>query len=206
MFSKIAIDLHKLAKFANLAIPILAVLFLMAGIYLSFYFHFLTVTLIFLTIINFFYRHVQTQHSLLRNFGVLGQGRYLIESIGPELRQYLFASDTEERPFNRVERSEVYRKAYNIDSAFSFGSQQNFDATEIKLRHSLFPVDRGNLEPFSLTFGEERGIENTFTITKPVIISAMSYGALGQPAIRALAQGAKMAGIPMNTGEGGCPR
>ena len=80
MFSKIAIDLHKLAKFANLAIPILAVLFLMAGIYLSFYFHFLTVTLIFLTIINFFYRHVQTQHSLLRNFGVLGQGRYLLTS------------------------------------------------------------------------------------------------------------------------------
>ena len=206
MFSKITIDLHKLAKFANLAIPILAVLFLLAGIKLSFYFHFLTVTFIFLTIINFFYRHVQTHHTLLRNFGVLGQGRYMIESIGPELWQYLFASDTEERPFNREERSEVYRKALNVDSAFSFGSQQNFDATEIKLRHSLYPVDTENLEPFSVTFGEERGIENTFTITKAVIISAMSYGALGQPAIRALARGAKMAGIPMNTGEGGCPR
>ena len=157
MFSKIAIDLHRLAKFANLSFPILALLFLLAGINLSFYFHFLTVTFIFLTIINFFYRHVQTQHTLLRNFGVLGQGRYMIESIGPELRQYLFASDTEERPFNREERSEVYRKALNIDSAFSFGSQLNFDATEIKLRHSLFPVDRENLEPFSVTFGEERG-------------------------------------------------
>ena len=77
---------------------------------------------------------MQTRHSLLRNFGILGQARYLIESIGPEMRQYLFASDTEERPFNREERSEVYRKAQNLDSAFSFGSLGNFDATELKIR------------------------------------------------------------------------
>ena len=205
MFSKLSINLHKLAKFTNVSIPILSILFFLAGIYLSFYFHFLTVTFIFLTIINFFYLNVQTNHSLLRNFGVLGQGRYMMESIGPELRQYLFASDTEERPFNREERSEVYRKAQNIDSAFSFGSQSNFDATEIKLRHSLFPADKSEMKPFSVTFGEERGIDNTYTITRPVIISAMSFGALGQPAVRALARGAKMAGIPMNTGEGGYP-
>lgn len=206
MFSKLSIDLQKLAKFTNVAIPILAVLFFLAGTYLSFYFHFLTVTFIFLTVINFFYVNVQTHHSLLRNFGVLGQGRYMLESIGPELRQYLFASDTEEKPFNREERSEVYRKSQNIDSAFSFGSLGSFDATEIKLRHSLFPADKSKIKPFSVTYGEERGIENTYTITRPVILSAMSYGALGQPAVRALARGAKMAGIPMNTGEGGYPK
>ncbi len=206
MSSKLSIDLHKLAKFTNIVIPIIAILFFLAGIYLSFYFHFITVTFIFLTVINIFYLNVQTHHSLLRNFGILGQGRYMLESIGPELRQYLFANDTEERPFNREERSEVYRKAQNIDSAFSFGSQGNFDATEIKLRHSLFPANKSKMKPFSVTFGEERGIANTYTIKRPVIISAMSYGALGKPAVQALARGAKMAGIPMNTGEGGYPK
>ena len=54
--------------------------------------------------------------------------------------------------------------------------------------------------------GEERGISNTYTLRKPVMISAMSYGALGENAVRSLARGAKKAGIPMNTGEGGYPK
>ncbi|MCZ6673291.1 MAG: glutamate synthase-related protein, partial [Verrucomicrobia bacterium] len=204
--TSLSVDFHRLSKFTNLALPVLAVLFFLAGRYLSFYFHFLTVASLFLIIVNFFYLRVQTEHSLLRNFGLIAQGRYLVESIGPELRQYLFSSDTEERPFNRVERSEIYRKAKNIDSASSFGSQKKFDTTEIKIRHSLYPTDKADLIPYSVTFGEERGIENTYTITKPIIISAMSYGALGEHAVRSLARGAKMAGIAMNTGEGGYPK
>ena len=204
--SSLTVDLHRLSKFVNLAVPVLAVLFFLAGNYLSFYFNFLTVAFLFLSIVNFFYLRVQTEHSLLRNFGLVAQGRYLIESIGPELRQYLFASDTEERPFNRVERAEIYRKAKNIDSASYFGSLKKFDTTEIKIRHSMYPARREDLVPYSVTYGEERGIENTYTITKPIIISAMSYGALGKHAVRSLARGAKMAGIPMNTGEGGYPK
>ena len=129
-----------------------------------------------------------------------------MESIGPELRQYFFANDTEEKPFNRNERSEVYRKAQNIDSATSFGSQNEFDASEVKIRHSMYPVLKSELEPFSVTFGEERGVKNPYTITHPIIISAMSYGALGEKAVRSLARGAKRASIPMNTGEGGYPK
>ena len=109
--SHLSIDLHKIARFVNLFIPISAAVFLILGIFISFYFHFLTVIFIFLTIMNLFYLRVQTQHSILRNFGIMGQMRYMIESIGPEMRQYLFSSDTEERPFNREERSEIYRKA-----------------------------------------------------------------------------------------------
>lgn len=206
MSSKISIDLHKMAKFANIAIPVLAVIFLLGGTYLTFYLHFVTVFFIFLTVINFFYRHVQKTHTILRNFGVLGQARYMMESVGPELRQYFFANDTEEMPFNREERSEVYRKAKNIDSASSFGSQKNFDATEIKIRHSMYPTPKDALESYSVTFGEERGIKNKHTITRPIMISAMSYGALGENAVRSLARGAKLAGISMNTGEGGYPK
>lgn len=136
----------------------------------------------------------------------MGQARYMMESVGPELRQYFFANDTEERPFNRNERSEVYRKAKNVDSAASFGSQSSFDPSEIKLRHSMYPVLKSEQSPYKLTFGEERGIQNTYTINSPYIISAMSYGALGENAVRALARGARRANIPMNTGEGGYPK
>jgi len=142
----------------------------------------------------------------LANFGIVAQGRYIIESIGPELRQYLYASDTEEKPFSRVERSEIYRKAKNIDSSSAFGSLLLFNQHEFKLRHSMYAVDKAKIVPFSLTFGEERGIKNPFTITKPIIISAMSFGALSDRAVRALARGAFKVGIAMNTGEGGYPK
>ncbi len=200
------VDLHRLARVANTMIVALTVGSFLAGLYISFWFHFLTVFFLLLTVINFFYRYVQTRHTILRNFGVIGQVRYMLESLGPELRQYLFSSDTEERPFTRVDRAEVYRKAKGIDAAVSFGSLLEYGPTEVKLRHSMYPSPQADLEPFRLTFGEERGIENCFTLTKPIIISAMSFGALGEPAIRALALGALQSGIAMNTGEGGWPK
>lgn len=206
MAPSLHIDLHKVSKFVNLAIPVSFVVFFVIGTVVSFYFHFLTVTFLFLTIANFFYRYVQTEHAILRNFGLLGQARYMLESIGPEMRQYLIAGDQEERPFNREERSEVYRKAKNLDSASSFGSQQSFDASEIKVRHSMFPTPEDTLKPFTVTYGEERGLGTAYTIRRPIMISAMSYGALGANAVRSLARGAKLAGIPMNTGEGGYPK
>lgn len=202
--SKITVDLEKVAHAINLLIPAITGLFALLGYYVSFYFHFLTVVGIFLTAINLSYLFGQKRHALLANFGLLAQGRYILESIGPELRQYLFASDTEERPFNRVERAEVYRKAQGVDSSSSFGTLLEYDA--IKLAHSMFPADKEKITPFSLTFGEERGIENTYTIHSPIIISGMSFGALGERAVRALSRGAKYAGIPMNTGEGGHPK
>src|SRR5690242_13797560 len=51
---------------------------------------------------------VQRRHALLRNFPVIGHARYLIESIGPELRQYVVADNNEERPFSRDQRRWVY--------------------------------------------------------------------------------------------------
>lgn len=200
------VDLHRLAKATNAFVFTLPFLFFLLGYFVSFYFHFLTVAALFLLVVNFSYRHIQNEHTILRNFGILGQGRYLIESIGPELRQYLFLNDREERPFNRAERSEVYRKAKNVDSAASFGTLTEYDASEIKLRHSLFPTDPRKKRDFRLTLGEERGVDEPYTLRRPIMISAMSYGALGERAVRALARGAALAGIPMNTGEGGYPK
>jgi glutamate synthase domain-containing protein 2 len=202
--AKLTVDLEKVAHTLNQLIPLSMILFAILGHFISFYFHFLTVSSFLLTLINFSYLYGQKQHALLANFGILAQGRYILESIGPELRQYLFANDTEEKPFNRIERAEVYRKALDVDSSSSFGTQ--LDYTNVKLLHSMFPVDKSKIIPFRLVFGEERGIQNTFTITKPIIISGMSFGALGEKAVRSLARGAKQAGIPMNTGEGGHPK
>jgi len=200
------IDLHALAKFLNVALLILPGAFFAAGYFVSFYFHFFTVASLFLLVVNFFYRHVQSEHAVLRNFGILGQGRYLIESIGPELRQYLYANDREERPFNRLERAGVYRKAKNIDSASSFGSLLDYDSTEIKLRHSMLPTRPEMMKDYQVVFGEERGVDHPHTIDKPMLVSAMSYGALSSNAVRAIARGSAMAGITMNTGEGGYPK
>ena len=200
------VDLHRSAKFANLFIALLPLPFFALGYFVSFYFHFLTVAALFLLFLNFSYRHIQNRHTILRNFGILGQGRYFLESIGPELRQYLFLNDREERPFNRTERSEIYRKAKNIDSISSFGTLTEYDASELKLRHSMFPTQAGKTEPFALEFGTKRGVKHPYTLHRPLIISAMSYGALGEHAVRTFARGAAMAGIPMNTGEGGYPK
>jgi len=206
MSSTAKVDLHRLSRVTNWGILAATIGFFVLGNRVSFWFHFLTVFFLLLTVINFFYRFVQTHHTILRNFGVLGQLRYLLESLGPELRQYLFSNDTEERPFTRVERAEVYRKAKGIDAAVSFGTQLDYDSDEIKLRHSFFPTPVGQLEPYELTIGEERGLESSYTLRRPIAISAMSFGALGREAVRSLARGARLAGIVMNTGEGGYPK
>lgn len=200
------VDLHKLARFVNVILFMLPVMFFLLGTYVSFYAHFLTVASLFLLIVNLMYRYVQTDHAVLRNFGLLGQLRYLIESLGPEFRQYLYSNDREERPFSRLERSNIYRKAKDIESAASLGSLLDYDAHELKLRHTFFPTPYAKHRPYQLVLGEERHVAEPYTLHRPMMISAMSYGALGEHAVRALARGAARAGIIMNTGEGGYPK
>jgi len=206
MGTAVIVSLEKMAKFTNLMLMLLVPLFFALGFFISFWWHIGTVVFIMINMLNFHYIYIQKKHTILMNFGIMGQLRYIIESVGPEFRQYLFLSDTEERPFSRDERSEVYRKAKNIDSSSAFGSQKDFSENEIKIRHSMYPTHKSEIENYKLTFGEERRIKNTYTIDKPFIISAMSFGSLGENAVRSLARGAKKAGIPMNTGEGGYPK
>lgn len=54
---------------------------------------------------------LQRRHVLLRSFPVVGHARQLLETIGPELRQYIVASNNEERPFTRDQRRWVYASA-----------------------------------------------------------------------------------------------
>lgn len=200
------IDLEKMAKKVNFLLPVLTIGLFLLTYKISIFYGIPALFLLYLLCVNFYYLHIQKHHTLLSNFGIVAQMRYLFESIGPEMRQYFFSNDQEERPFNRVERSDIYRKSKGIDSTSAFGTQMDYGINEIKLRHSMFPTVKESLKPFSLTLGEERKIKNTYELKNPFMISGMSYGALGKNAVRALARGAKYAGIAMNTGEGGFPK
>jgi len=54
------------------------------------------------------YDLLQRSHALLRNFPLIGHLRYLLEAVGPELRQYIVTDNDEERPFSRDQRRWVY--------------------------------------------------------------------------------------------------
>ena len=197
----IQFKIEKLSLIINLLLPVLLVL----SLYFLSFRSWISWGLLFLTGLNIYCRHIQKKHTLLANFGILAFLRYFLESLGPEFRQYLYSSDTEEKPFNRVQRRDVYIKAKNEDKASAFGSLLDFSGKEYKLKHSFYPENQKDLLPFSLSFGDEKHIK-PYVIKKPLLIAAMSYGSLGSRAVRALARGAKKAGIAMNTGEGGYPK
>lgn len=145
----------------------------------------------------------QTQSTLRRNYPVLARFRYLFEHMGEFFRQYFFALDREELPFNRAERSWCYRAAKNVDSTIAFGSTRDLNRPgTVYFVNCPFPTLGENAPSLSaITFGETS--PNPYTTNAFFNISGMSYGAISTPAIRALSMGAHKAGIWMNTGEGG---
>ena len=46
----------------------------------------------------------QQKHAVRRNYPLVGRLRYLLEKLGPELRQYIVTDNDEERPFTRDQR------------------------------------------------------------------------------------------------------
>lgn len=145
----------------------------------------------------------QSTHTIRRNYPVIGRFRYLFEHLGEFFRQYFFAMDREEMPFNRAERSWVYRSAKNVDANIGFGSTRDLSATgTVMFLNSAFPtLEKDAALPAEVTIGPN--CRKPYTTKSIFNISGMSYGALSAPAVRALSSGAKLAGCWMNTGEGG---
>ena len=145
----------------------------------------------------------QTHHAVRRNYPVIGRLRYVFENLGEFFRQYFFAMDREEMPFNRAERSWVYRAAKGVDSTVAFGSTRDLrPAGTILFSNSAFPPLEGAHEPGrSVVVGPNCRVP--FETNAIFNISAMSYGAISRPAVLALSGGARRAGCWMNTGEGG---
>ncbi|KJS04985.1 MAG: glutamate synthase [Gammaproteobacteria bacterium BRH_c0] len=144
----------------------------------------------------------QTEHTIRRNYPVIGRFRYIFEHAGSFFRQYFYAMDREELPFNRAQRSWVYRAAKNVDSTVPFGSTQSntIPGTLVFSPHPFPSLAEAQaispmiIGPYCRQPYETRSLVN---------VSAMSFGAISRPAVIALSRGAKMAGCWLNTGEGG---
>lgn len=155
---------------------------------------------------------LQRRHAILRNFPVVGHARYWLEAIGPELRQYIVASNDEERPFSRDQRRWVYASAKLQNNYFGFGTDNDLEHTEghVIVHHRTFggaypthgAVGQEARLPAAKVLGGPRGRRHAFRPASVVNVSGMSFGSLSGNAIEAINRGAAAAGCLHNTGEG----
>lgn len=145
----------------------------------------------------------QTKQAIRRNYPVIGHFRYFFEHMGEFFRQYFFSQDREEMPFNRAQRSWVYRAAKNVDNTIAFGSSKDLrvQGTALFVNCPYPTLGEDAVQTQAVTIGTE--CEKPYTTNSLFNISGMSYGAISKPAILALSNGAQKAGSWMNTGEGG---
>ncbi|HHF7373393.1 FMN-binding glutamate synthase family protein [Legionella bozemanae] len=144
----------------------------------------------------------QKEHTILRNFPLIGYVRYVSESLGVYLRHFFFTRDREELPFNRTERTWIYEASKNTDTTIGFGTTRDRKPNTIYFVDSPFPVlKRYVVKAHSVTIGMH--CKYPYTTNSLINISAMSHGSISQNAILALSHGAKKAGCWLNTGEGG---
>ncbi|MFP5410593.1 MAG: glutamate synthase-related protein, partial [Gammaproteobacteria bacterium] len=145
----------------------------------------------------------QRKTALRRNFPVIGHFRYAFERLGTFFRQYFFAMDREELPFNRAQRAWAYRAAKNVDNTVAFGSTRDLrEPGSVLFVNTPFPtLNQDAVPPHAVTVGA--GCPQPYVTRAIFHISGMSYGAISRPAVLALSQGAQRAGCWMNTGEGG---
>jgi glutamate synthase domain-containing protein 2 len=154
-------------------------------------------------IVMFIVDITQTTHTVRRNFPVIGRFRYVFEHMGEFFRQYFFAQDREEMPFNRAQRSWVYQAAKGVDSTVAFGSTLSLarpgTAIFVNCPYPKLEEDASKTKPMLIGPYAKK----PYYARSIVNVSAMSFGALSKPAVLALSNGSRMAGNWMNTGEGG---
>ena len=182
----------QLHNFARLALDIFASLFV-----------FLIGLMVLSLMVIYILDVTQSKQAIRRNFPVIGHFRYFFERIGEFFRQYFFAMDREELPFNRAQRSWVYRAAKDIDTTVSFGSSRDLRPLgTVMFVNCTFPtLGEDAVPPADITIGPD--CKQPYTTNSLFNISGMSYGAISKPAVLALSNGARMAGAWINTGEGG---
>jgi glutamate synthase (ferredoxin) len=157
---------------------------------------------------------IQKRHAILRNFPIVGHFRYWLETIGPELRQYIVTGNDEERPFSRDQRRWVYASSKKENNYFGFGTDNDPERPGyILVRHSAFPLhtphagEPGHDPTYSVpsvrVLGGFRGRKHAFRPSSIINTSAMSYGSLSGPAVEAINRGVALCGALQNTGEGG---
>lgn len=158
----------------------------------------------------------QREHAVLRNFPIVGHLRYVLEAVGPELRQYIVTDNDSERPFSRDQRRWVYTSAKKLDNVFGFGTDNDLELSPnyLVVKHAAFPAAAAPpgqefatapdwRAPVAKVLGAARGRSGAFRMPSIVNVSGMSFGSLSGAAVRALNQGAAQAACLQSTGEGG---
>jgi len=150
------------------------------------------------------YDQRQHGHSLMRNYPIWGRMRYVIESLGPALRQYIVENNREGTPYNRDLRSLIYQRSKNVESKKPFGTELDvYSPTHIWMGHSMAPCEVAKELP-RVSIG---GPDCTQPYSASLLnISAMSFGSLSGNAILALNGGAQKGNFYHTTGEGGISR
>jgi glutamate synthase domain-containing protein 2 len=156
---------------------------------------------------------IQRRHSISHNYPIVGHFRYLLESIGPEIRQYFVANNREELPFNRIERGWIYASAKSENNYEGFGTDRDIYAHQhIFINNAMIPYkvedDHVNAQdryflPCAKVIGAHNKRRRPFRPASVINVSAMSFGSLSARAIDSLNKGCKIAGAYHNTGEGG---
>ena len=178
-----------------------------------YWWEFLMFFLIFLACVAFHDVFINKKHTIKHNYPVVGHLRYLLEKIGPELRQYIVANNREELPFTRSQRSWVYASSKRENNLSGFGTDQDiYRAGHVFINPSLFPYvpvkdHITKKDPYFVPCAKVIGLYNNrkkpFRPYSIANISGMSYGSLSAKAVESLNKGAKKVGCYQNTGEGG---
>jgi len=153
------------------------------------------------------------KHTVSHNFPIVGHLRYLLESIGPEMRQYFVANNREELPFNRIERGWVYASSKNENNYEGFGTDRDiYQHQHIFVKNCMIPfqMEEGHPNKLDKTFlpcAKVMGVYNErrkpYRPASAINVSAMSFGSLSARAVDSLNIGVKKADAYHNTGEGG---
>ena len=171
--------------------------------YMSTLFVFIVGTVLILAVFLLFVDLLQTKDAVRRNYPLIGRFRYMFSKLGEFFRQYFFAMDREELPFNRAERDWIRRASADKKTTIAFGSSKNLthQGTAIFVNCPFPDLADGNKKSEALRIGPYA--RNPYDAPSIVNVSGMSYGAISRPAVKALSKGAKLAGCWLNTGEGG---
>ena len=161
------------------------------------YFFLLLLILVVIALYDFF----QKKHAILRNFAILGHIRFILEGIGPEIRQYFIADDQAERPFDREVRGVIYQRSKGDRDTIPFGTERDILADGYQwVLHSLSPKVPDEVDARLMVGGD--ACKQPYLASR-LNISAMSFGALSANAVLAMNKGAKIGNFYQNTGEGG---
>ncbi|WP_367388481.1 FMN-binding glutamate synthase family protein [Lewinella sp. LCG006] len=149
-----------------------------------------------------FYDMAQDKHAIMRNFPILGRGRYVMEELRPKLYQYFIESDTNGRPISRTMRSVVYQRAKDQNDTTPFGTQlEVYEEGYEWMNHSIAARSAEEMEEPRVMIGN-KACQHPYSASI-FNVSAMSFGSLSSAAIEALNGGAKIGNFAHNTGEGG---